>query len=119
LRLEINQVLSLSGFAAFLSGKNKFTDGLTHSNKDTQKYTVNKTEYVSLRLTAEKSKQLDRACAETGEKKSAIARMALDEYLDKLTKTKTDRIGELKKTVDGINAKIDAVLEKNKRWWKT
>ena len=76
---------------------------------------------MSLRLTTKKSKQLDRVCAETGEKKSAIARMALDEYLDRLTKpkAKTDRIGELKRTVEGIDAKIDASLAKNKRWWKT
>jgi len=104
-----------------LSGESKFVEELTRSSKDTQKYIMNKTEYVSLRLTTEKSRQLDQLCAETGEKKSAIARMALDEYLDKLTnpKTKTDRIGEIKETVEGINAKIDAGLANNKRWWKT
>jgi len=81
---------------------------------------MNKSEYVSLRLSSLRSKQLDALCSKTGDKKGVVARKALELYLDKMNQSKPESLEglDLAARITEMDLKLDVILrQQSKKWW--
>jgi len=80
---------------------------------------MNKSEYVSTRLSPVRSKQLDELCSKTGDKRGAVARKALEQYLDSVNQGKVESLQEMSARVTEMDLKLDVIIKQQskKRWW--